>query len=274
MSTSTNRLVKTLSEINPDELPSFSSIDENVTASAVDSVSSGSMMDYFSSITWQTWLIVILMLAFLGINVFSYLEVGTDTTAKFFDKFFAPILKVFGYETLETTKQTIDMSATGTKAGVDIVADTTTGAINTVEDAAKSKNGSTSTGSTSTGSTSTGSTNKNTVTGQQASSSLSINNANTVRGQMKMEKQINELEDMQQQNLQKALDDASKPDAGPKPDDALSRIQSGGSGKAGWCFIGEDRGFRTCSEIGQNDKCMSGDIFPSHEICMNPNLRP
>jgi hypothetical protein len=264
MSTSTNRLVKTLSEINPDELPSFSSIDENVTASAVDSVSSGSMMDYFSSITWQTWLIVILMLAFLGINVFSYLEVGTDTTAKFFDKFFAPILKVFGYETLETTKQTIDMSATGTKAGVDLVADTTTGAINTVEDTAKAKNGSTANGST----------NKNTVTGQQASSSLSINNANTVRGQMKIEKQMNDLEDMQQQNLQKALDDASRPDTGPKPDDALSRIQSGGSGKAGWCFIGEDRGFRTCSEIGQNDKCMSGDIFPSHEICMNPNLRP
>ena len=59
-----------------------------------------------------------------------------------------------------------------------------------------------------------------------------------------------------------------------KPDDALSRIQSGGSGKSGWCFIGEDRGFRTCSEIGENDRCMSGDIFPSQEICMNPNLRP
>ena len=252
MSTS-NRLVKTLSEINPDDLPSFSSVSSVSSINASNASDAGS---YFSNITWQTWLIVILMLAFLGINVFSYLEVGTEATANIFNKFFAPILKVFGYETLETTKQTVDMSATGTKAGVDIIADTTTGAIDAVEDKAKATN--------------TG----NTVTGKQASSSLSINNAQPIKDQMKLEKQMNDLEDMQQGNLQKALDDAAKDGSGPKPDDALSRIQSSNSGKAGWCFIGEDRGFRTCSEIGQNDKCMSGDIFPSHEICMNPNLRP
>jgi len=275
--TTSNRLVQTLSEINPDDLPSFSSVSSIADGSnASNAVDPGS---FFSNITWQTWLIVILMLAFLGINIFSYLEVGTETAADIFNKFLAPILKVFGYETLETTKQTVDVSATGTKAGVDLVADTTTGAINTVENQATNKNTNKNTNSNSntnsaTNSNTNSATNKNTVTGKQASSSLSINNANTVQGQIKMEKQINDMEDMQQQNLQKALDDAAKGDAGPKPDDALSRIQSSNSGKAGWCFIGEDRGFRTCSEIGQNDKCMSGDIFPSHEICMNPNLRP
>ena len=118
-----------------------------------------------------------------------------------------------------------------------------------------------------------GSTTSSTVTGQQMAPQLNMNSAQPIKDQLKMEKQINELEDWQQQNLQKALDDASRPSE-VKPDDSLSRIQSGGSGKAGWCFIGEDRGFRTCSEIGENDKCMSGDIFPSQEICMNPNLRP
>jgi hypothetical protein len=260
MSTS-NRLVKTLSAINPDEMPSFSSIDASVSSNATDTIDAGS---FFSSITWQTWLIIVLMLAFLGINIFSYLEAGTQATTNIFDKFLAPILKVFGYETLETTKQTVEVSATGAKAGVDAVANTTTGAINTVENKAKAKNGTTTTN-----------TNTNTVTGKQASSSLSINNVQPVKDQLKIEKEINDLEEMQQQNLQRALDDAAKGSSGPKPDDALSRIQaSNGSGKAGWCFIGEDRGFRTCSEIGQNDRCMSGDIFPSHEICMNPNLRP
>jgi hypothetical protein len=43
--------------------------------------------------------------------------------------------------------------------------------------------------------------------------------------------------------------------------------------KVGWCFIGEDRGFRSCAEVGSADKCMSGDIFPSKEICVNPSLR-
>ena len=55
-------------------------------------------------------------------------------------------------------------------------------------------------------------------------------------------------------------------------DEASSSIQSGPP-KSGWCYIGEDRGFRTCAQVGVNDKCMSGDIFPSQEICVNPNLR-
>jgi len=267
MSTATNNLVKTLSEINPEDIPSFSSTkDLSVGSNANDSASSSSsIMGFFSDITWQTWLIIILMLAFLGINVFAYLQKGTDITAGLFDKFIVPVLKLLGYETLETTKQTVETSATGTKAGVDVVADTTTGTIDTIVSKGVS-NG--------TNKTSNGVTNSSTVTGNQASSSLNMKATQPIRDQLKLEKQINEMEDAQEENLQRALEDASKPDAGPKPDDSLSRIQSGSSGKAGWCFIGEDRGFRTCSEIGENDKCMSGDIFPSQEICMNPNLRP
>jgi hypothetical protein len=57
-------------------------------------------------------------------------------------------------------------------------------------------------------------------------------------------------------------------------DDSMSNIQqSKSSSKSGWCFIGEDRGFRSCIQVNSNDKCMSGDIFPSQEICINPNLR-
>jgi hypothetical protein len=55
-------------------------------------------------------------------------------------------------------------------------------------------------------------------------------------------------------------------------DEASSSIQSGPP-KSGWCYIGEDRGFRTCAEVGPNDKCISGDIFPSQDLCVNPSLR-
>jgi len=37
--------------------------------------------------------------------------------------------------------------------------------------------------------------------------------------------------------------------------------------------IGEDQGYRSCIQVGDNDTCMSGDIFPSQEICVNPKLR-
>jgi hypothetical protein len=57
-----------------------------------------------------------------------------------------------------------------------------------------------------------------------------------------------------------------------KEDSSSSEIQKG-SGKRGWCFIGEDRGIRSCAKVGLNDKCMSGDIFPTSEICVNPKLR-
>jgi len=59
-----------------------------------------------------------------------------------------------------------------------------------------------------------------------------------------------------------------------KADDSMSNIQqSKSNSKSGWCFIGEDRGFRSCIQVNSNEKCMSGDIFPSQEICINPNLR-
>lgn len=54
-------------------------------------------------------------------------------------------------------------------------------------------------------------------------------------------------------------------------DSAISDIQTGN--KNGWCYIGEDRGYRACAPVGMRDKCMSGDIFPSHDICINPTLR-
>lgn len=59
----------------------------------------------------------------------------------------------------------------------------------------------------------------------------------------------------------------------PEADDSTSSVQMKPSSKTGYCYIGEDRGFRSCIEVGQGDVCMSGDIFPSESICINPNLR-
>lgn len=78
------------------------------------------------------------------------------------------------------------------------------------------------------------------------------------------------------ENLAEAIDKVSKQnkDADVMPDDSGSTVQqSKGAGKAGWCFTGEDRGFRSCVKVGINDECMSGDIFPSKDICVNPSLR-
>jgi len=47
-----------------------------------------------------------------------------------------------------------------------------------------------------------------------------------------------------------------------------------GHGNAGYCYIGEDRGIRSCMYVGNGDRCMSGMIYPTMDVCVNPNLRP
>lgn len=234
----------------------FSSGSSNSSNSDISSMASG--------MSWQTILIIILILALLGFNIFIYLAKGTGAVAEFIDKYFGPLLKLFGVSILETTKQTIDVSATGTKAGVDAVANTATGAIDVVEqgtnlnpNAITSSNANTNTSNTSNTS--------NKYSGQQASG--------TQKNSMPVQQQIQQdgsVSEWRQDTLDSALNDASK-NPEPQPDESSSSVQS--TGKAGWCYIGMDRNTRTCSQVGVNDLCMSGDIFPSQDICMNPSLR-
>jgi hypothetical protein len=74
-------------------------------------------------------------------------------------------------------------------------------------------------------------------------------------------------------DLSTAMNQTSSP---PKQDeiqadDALSSIQGGG--KQGWCYIGMEKGYRSCASVEASDQCMSGDIFPTQEVCVNPSLR-
>ena len=279
---STQEYIRSITEILPDDFPTLTPLPEGPgsfsESPSSNSISSSTISSFFLNITWQTWVIIVLVLALIGINVFAYLAKGTQETASLFGKIVGPILKIFGYETLETTKQTVQTSATGTKAGVDIVANTGIGAINTVEDSgiptgttgtavglSSDTNANTNSNKNTNSNTNTNYTkNTNTnVQGTQASSSLPVQN--------RIQQTGGNIEQWQEGSLEKALENASQNANQVEPDNSRSSIQT--TGKAGWCFIGKDQGFRTCSEIGVNDGCMSGDVFPSQEICMNPSLR-
>ena len=213
--------------------PSISPSSNTYEPGAALNSSSSTDTSTFSSMTWQTWLIIILVLALLGFNIFIYLAKGTGAVAEFINKYFGPLLKLLGISVLETTKQTINTSATGTKAGVDVVANTTTGAINAVENVSNVNNG--------------------------ARAPSSQKNSMPVQQQDEM--------NQSQDKLDSTLNGATR-SSEPRPDESASTY-----GKAGWCYIGEDNNTRTCAEVGVNDRCMSGNIFPSQDICMNPNLR-
>ena len=175
----------------------------------------------------------------MGINIFAYLAKGTQEVSSFIEDIFGHILKILGYTKLTTAKQAVETSATGTKAGVDIVADATTDTIDQLQE------------------------NIQQPKGQPANTSLPV--------QEKIQQDGGNVEQWNQNSLETALNNAKQTTNQVSPDDSRSSIQT--TGKSGWCYIGEDQGIRSCAEIGVNDTCMSGDIFPNQAICMNPNLR-
>lgn len=71
--------------------------------------------------------------------------------------------------------------------------------------------------------------------------------------------------------LEKALDIKVIDDKTPSQSDISDIIQT--PNKRGFCFIGTDNGYRSCAYVGRNDICMSGDIFPTFDVCINPELR-
>jgi len=101
---------------------------------------------------------------------------------------------------------------------------------------------------------------------------------NTLEKKLDGDKIRNKIDDRKKKKVNNDLGKAvkphkKKPKKGPEPDDAGSKTQMQSKGKAGFCYIGEDRGFRSCIKVGEEDKCMSGEIFPTKELCINPNLR-
>jgi hypothetical protein len=92
-------------------------------------------------------------------------------------------------------------------------------------------------------------------------------------------KEVKERQDMNNNPLHIALNDNATRqtinkekvnDGDYQADDSRSFVNGKNDG---WCFIGENNGTRVCGEVGLNDECMSGKIFPSREICVNPKLR-
>jgi hypothetical protein len=206
-----------------------------------DSGQGTGIFEKLQNISFFTWVIIIFMLSFLGFNVFAYLAAGTQEATGIF----APIVKSISNMIRAITGQTIDIASEGGKGVVNAAANITTTGLNAVQDvgqAIQPNNGTTSL-----------------PNGEYGTSESPDNTSNNVLNKALNTAQIRKNQG-QDQN-----------DRDYQADEANSSIQGGG--KSGWCYIGDDRGFRSCALVGLDDTCMSGDIFPTKEICVNPNLR-
>jgi len=101
-----------------------------------------------------------------------------------------------------------------------------------------------------------------------------VQGAVTATTELKGAPSVSSIPPESQNELENAIENKTLPeDKTYEEDEASSAIQQGSS-KAGWCYIGKEQGYRTCAEVNESDVCMSGEIFPSHPICINPTLRP
>ena len=236
---------------NPSPNPSSSinyTPSSSYTGSSDSSSSSSSIWSSIKNIGITNWIIIFFILALLGFNIFYYLAIGTQDITNFFKPIFEKILVIFGL----TAKTVVDVTAEGSRTVVNSAANvfdkTTTAVQDTIDKPFEQA---------------------------QMQKQVSPSGASTSISNDKFQQPTTDI--MQANTLNKALNTStgtSKGNQDFEADESSSTIQRGASSKAGWCYIGEDRGFRTCAQVGVNDTCMSGDIFPSQEICINPKLRP
>jgi len=175
-----------------------------------------SNIDGWSTMYILKIILIIIILALLGFNIFAYMARGTDIFSNF--------IKHYGTYIPQGIKNIMGITEKGTKLGLDVAADTIDDAKNIMEK-------------------STG-IHEKTWRARDKNLEQSINKGN-MSG-------LNKFPDHE-------------------PDATDSQIQE--SGKKGWCYVGTDRTFRSCIKVNESEKCMSGKIFPTKDICINPSLR-
>jgi hypothetical protein len=59
----------------------------------------------------------------------------------------------------------------------------------------------------------------------------------------------------------------------PEPNSTTSAIQTTpAASKQNWCLVGEFAGKRSCVSVEDQNKCLSGQVFPSQQLCLNPTM--
>lgn len=190
-------------------------------------------------------LLLIIVLAVLGINVFHYLGYGLDSavgTAGDVTKQTADTTQQGAQKTAEAGATTISnilpitnrflkQTAQATSDGIKGLTDIATGTVDNTVDLA------------------TGETGTDITKNKSSTTTKTDNNVNS--------------------SLKKSS--SSKNDK--KSDDKDKKSDDKDELEGGWCYIGSEGGIRSCARVSKNSECMSGEIFGTEDVCINPNLR-
>jgi len=207
-----------MDSISEKELPKIVSNESNTSATNI----------FSNKNTMIILLIFLLILSFLGINIFIIFGDFFQRVSNVFGPFFINFLSLFGY----TTGTVIDKSA-------DVVGDASKTGIDIFEGVAHSI------------------------------ASLFLKASDKTQLQQPQPEAPSQPEPEKKVPEKKAPE--KKVSEEPKPDTTKNPIQKPISSiKSRWCLVGEYEGRRGCIEIADSDKCLSGQVFPTQQLCLNP----
>lgn len=221
-------------------------------------------------------IIIIFFLAFLGFNIFKYLAEGTDIVTALLSPFTSVIALITG----DTAKTTIEHTSEGTQKivsassnflqvflkflsdifnnSIDFVSNTSTSAIDYLQSNIKKDKITNEKGLTSEDDKKTN--DKEKTNKEKNEEELDNLEEDLLNKERKIEKRLVDVP----KNVKKLI--VKKEENEPEPSQSDSQ-------QHGYCYIGKVNNSRYCAKVTSKNKCMSGDIFPSMDICINPNLR-
>jgi len=207
--------------------------------------------------------IMVIVAHYAGFNILTYLGELTNDLGDKVLPIWETILVNIGYKTEEGAKNVVSTSASGTGAiGEEIVKDS-----NKVKKMVKDDDSSDD-GVEPVDSHSSSNMRNKKQSSKSTSSAEEVNNQeneSNVNNQ-KLEKSELKKNMEQEQPTKRELEKLEKQNVQPNDSDDMG-IQKG------WCLIGSYKGIRSCSKVQDADLCMSGDIFPNQDVCVNPNIR-
>jgi hypothetical protein len=205
------------------------------------------------------WIFIIILLAFLGLNIFKYLAEGTDIVSGLL----SPIAYIITMVSGDTAKTTLQHTSQGTQTiasetsnflqillklitdmfnnSVNFIANSSTSGISYLQSTIKQDK-----------ITSTNSNGTNSNEEQEEEGVL--------KNERKIENRIQDVPNSIKNLINKKEDNIPEP----------SRSESQ---QHGYCYIGKENNSRYCAKVSSKSKCMSGDIFPTMDLCINPKLR-
>ncbi len=210
------------------------------------------------------WIFIILLLAFLGFNIFKYLAQGTDIVTALL----SPIAYVITMVSGDTAKTTLQHTSQGAQtiatessnflqillklitdffnSSVNFIATTSTSGINYLQSTIK-QDKITSTNE-----------NQNAKETKEENENEDEDEEGVLKNERKIENRVQEVSNSIKNSIVKKEDKIPEPSS---------------SEQHGYCYIGKQNNLRHCAKVSSNSKCMSGDIFPTMDLCINPKLR-